>query len=155
MTNSTPPAFIRKDPPMTTSAAPQVSSPLLARNPVEAATQLGESVARLINERDNLIEDLRLVRLHNETLIAQLTQAETDRDRLAAKATFFERFSMTVVANFNTIRMIVDETQRKANDLAHQREPAPKPEGVPNTAPDHVADLERSLANLQQNGDQK
>jgi len=142
------PSFMRKQEPRMSVPAPTTPS---APSAIEAANQLGETVARLIAERNQLVEDLRVCRLHNESLTVALDRAELDRDKYLAKAEYFERFSMAVVTNFNTIRMIIDDTQRKANDLAHQREPAPKPEGVPNTAPDHVADLERSLANLQQN----
>lgn len=145
------PSFMKKDPPMTTPAAPS----LTPMSPVEAANALGNTVAQLIAERDHLREELRLSRLHNETLAATLDRAERDRDHYEGKAKYFERFSMGVVTNFNTIRMIVDDTQRKANEFA-KTDTKPAQEAPPEApATDHANALAASILGETQFGETK
>jgi hypothetical protein len=146
------PNFInRKEPTM-----PDLPTTTPHSDPVEAANALGNHVAALIAERDKLREELRLARMHNETLIATLDRAERDRDHYQGKAQYFERFSMGVVTNFNTIRMIVDDTQRKANEFATPKQPQEAPPEA-HTSPeapttrDHgpIEAVERALAEAQ------
>jgi hypothetical protein len=140
------PNFInRKEPTM-----PDLPTTTPHSDPVEAANALGNHVAALIAERDKLREELRLARMHNETLIATLDRAERDRDHYQGKAQYFERFSMGVVTNFNTIRMIVDDTQRKANEFATPPQPKPQEEAPPEaSASEPLAAVERALAEAQ------
>jgi len=136
------PSFIKKDPIMSAPATGISSSP--APSPIEAANQLGASVARLLSERDSLIADLDFQRKNVETLTARLEVAERDAEHYRAKAAFFERFSMTITANFSVIRSIIDETQRKANELAKTpSEAPPEDKSIPTVNP--LTSLEQAI----------
>lgn len=139
---------------------PTVDTPISRPSPIEAANQLGATVAQLIAERDHLAEELRLTRLHNETLSAQLDRAEQERNHYQGKANYFERFAMAIVTNFNTIRMIVDDTQRKANEFSRSDTPLPSPDAGATSPESRAVDIATrseeavaaALADLQHNG---
>lgn len=126
------PNFIRKEPTMTDKTSKDIVTLAATptRSPIEAANALGASVAQLISERDQLRNDLDFVRRHNEELVAQLSIAQRDADHYRGKAEYFERFSMRVVSNFDVIRSIIDETQRRANEHAKDT-PTQKQEAPP------------------------
>lgn len=134
------PSFLsRQEPKVATQASPSLRQP----SPLEAANELGAHMKALMMEREGLIKEVDFQRKMIETLNARLEVAERDLSHYVKKAEYFERFSMSIAANFNTIRMIIDETQRKASELSKEANP-PSPEIGP--SPDEAnAKLEEAL----------
>lgn len=115
------PSFLsRQEPKMQQPTAPSLRQP----SPLEAANELGAHLKSLMAERDAFEKDAIFHRKMIETLNARLEVAERDASHYMKKAEYFERFSMSIAANFNTIRMIIDETQRKASEMAKEAPPA-------------------------------
>lgn len=117
MTTNTPPNFLtsRKDP-----TPPEI--PPLRPTPIEAANALGAEMARLMAELDAARQDISFLRKHADLLEAKLEVAERDANHYRKKAEYFERFSMGIANNFNTIRMLIDETQRRVDAAANRGE---------------------------------
>lgn len=126
---------------MTPNPAPLPTTP---PSPVDAANALGESVRKLIAERDALIGEVDFQRKMIETLNAKLDVSERDLAHFRGKAEYFERFSMTIAANFSIIRSIIDDTQRKADALA--RNPEVEEKAPPSPATDAIARVEDALS---------
>jgi len=130
---------------------PNGNGPRPAPDPiVEKAAEGYDAITKLVDERNKLREDQRFMRDHITALEIRLEQAERDRDYYRKRADHFERFSTEIVVQFATIRMIIDETHRKAAGVAYQKEEPTKP-AAPSAPEQPVEDEEaarlRQLAN--------
>lgn len=130
------PAFMKKP------SAPQ-SNPLAQSVPeptVAKAHELGNAIESMLTELERLKNEVNFHRQNADHLDMRLQNAERERDILREKADFYERFSMSIVTNFNTIRMIVDDTQRRANEAARNTTPPPTTPPTPEPDPHLVSD---------------
>jgi capsule polysaccharide export protein KpsE/RkpR len=95
---------------------------------IEQAANGWEAINKLADERRALQEELKFARERINQLEAQLDHAERGLTHYRNRYEWFQRFSAEIVANFSTIRMIVDDTQKKASAVAQgQEQPTPLP----------------------------
>lgn len=112
---------------------------------VEAIHQIVHQRDQLLKDSDRMATDLMLMRERAEQLEGRLNQMTAERDH-------YMRFSTELVSQLNTVRMVIDDAQRTAKQVAF------KPPLVPTPKSEVVIDtkgLEGLLSRLPANGGEK
>lgn len=103
----------------------------LRADPITRANEMGDMVASLIQERDQLREDRDFLKRHNESLSDQLTRCERERDYYIQRSRQMEYFNALVRANFHTIRTVMDSVQAAAEKAGLENISVPTPNEAP------------------------